>query len=132
MQPSNPGLRAGILRQAIKGSARALIFSQSRALTCRDGTSSDREIVRMGEWQDVHVGLVGDAVQIRGFLLWQVEWRRTSEDPIKLPHTRYRHQHHLFVIYEVGPLDDQVRFAAGELSNGVWGFYVPSGTVAFG
>ncbi len=39
-------------------------------------------------------------------------------------------------IDEVGSIDDPVRFAAGELSHGVWGFYVPAsargtGTLAF-
>jgi len=45
---------------------------------------------------------------------------------MQLPHPSHRHRRHRFDIYEIGSLDHPVRFAAGELSNGAWGFYVPA------
>ena len=79
----------------------------------------------MSGWRDVHVGMEGDGVRINGLAVWLQEWRRTGEDALELPHPSYRHQRHRFDVYEVGSISDPVRFAAGELSNGVWGFYVP-------
>jgi hypothetical protein len=80
----------------------------------------------MAGWRAVHVGLEGDGVEIRSVKLWNEEWRRTGQPALQLPHPSYPHQQHRFDIYEVGAPDDPVRFAAGELSNGVWGFYVRS------
>ncbi|CAN5385053.1 hypothetical protein BH10PLA2_BH10PLA2_01930 [soil metagenome] len=82
--------------------------------------------VEMSEWRDVHVGFEGDGVKISGIAVWQQNWRRTGEEAIQLPHPSYQHQRHRFDIYEVGPTDSLIRFAAGELSNGVWGFYIPA------
>jgi hypothetical protein len=78
----------------------------------------------MNEWRDAHVAFEGDEVTIGGIEVWRQAWRRTGEDPVQLPHPTHRHQRHRFDIYEAGPIDRPVRFAAGELSNGVWGFYI--------
>jgi hypothetical protein len=43
-----------------------------------------------------------------------------------LRHPTYPNQTHQYDIYEIGDAERPVRFAAGELSNGVWGFYVPA------
>ena len=80
----------------------------------------------MSAWRDVHVGTEGDDLRLGGIDVWRQSWRRTGEDPMQLPHPSYQHQHHRFHIYEIGSLDHPVRFAACELSNGVWGFYVPA------
>jgi hypothetical protein len=78
----------------------------------------------MSEWRTAHVGLEGDGVKIGGVEVWQEEWRRSGEEAVMLPHPSYPDQHHRFDIYDAGPQDRPVRFAAGELSNGVWGFYI--------
>jgi hypothetical protein len=83
-------------------------------------------VIAMGGWRDVHVGAEGDDVAIDGCSLWQHAWRRTPDAPLSLPHPDHRDQRHRFDVYEAGTIDDPVRFAAGELSNGVWGFYVPA------
>jgi hypothetical protein len=80
----------------------------------------------MSGWRDVHVGFEGDGVMIGGVAIWRQAWRRVGEAPLDLPHPGYPHQLHCFNIYQVGSVDDPVRFAAAELSNGVWGFYVPA------
>lgn len=67
----------------------------------------------------------GDGVEIRGVKIWGEEWRRTGLPPLQLQHPSHRHQTHSFDIYEVEDVNDPIRFAASELSNGVWGFYVP-------
>lgn len=79
----------------------------------------------MSNWCAVHVGVEGDAARIGGLPVWAQFWRRTGEAAVLLPHPCYPAQRHRFDIYEAGPPERRVRFAAGELSNGVWGFYVP-------
>lgn len=76
-------------------------------------------------WRDVHVGFEGDGLKIGGVKVWSAEWRRTDLRAVQLPHPAHPHQRHMFHVYEVGNGPKPVRFAAGELSNGVWGFYVP-------
>jgi hypothetical protein len=79
----------------------------------------------MTVWRDVHVGIEGDGLEIGGVKVWRHEWRSTGEPRLNLPHPSYRNQTHRYDIYEIGNAENSVRFAAGELSNGVWGFYVP-------
>ena len=76
-------------------------------------------------WRDVHIGFGNDGVEIGGVNIWESDWRSTGQEAIQLPHPAYPHQGHRFDIYEAGDIQNPVRFAAGELSNGVWGFYVP-------
>jgi hypothetical protein len=76
-------------------------------------------------WRDVHVGFEGDDLKIGGVGIWDADWRRTGLEAVQLPHPAHQHQRHRFDVYEVGEEKHPIRFAAGELSNGVWGFYVP-------
>jgi len=80
----------------------------------------------VSRWKNVHVGFEGDGVKVGGLQIWDENWRPTGETAVLLPHPSYPHQRHRFDIYEVGPQERPIRFAAGELSNGVWGFYVPA------
>lgn len=75
-------------------------------------------------WTDVHVGLEGDGLRIGGLAVWQEKWKPVGED-LDLPHPAHPLQTHRYRVYEIGDAPC-IRFAAGELSNGVWGFYVPS------
>jgi hypothetical protein len=79
----------------------------------------------MRPWRDVHVGFEADGLKIEGLEVWKHDWRSTDLQPIDLPHPSYRSQMHRYTIYEIGDAARSVRFAAAELSNGVWGFYVP-------
>ena len=76
-------------------------------------------------WRDVHVGFANDGLRIGGLDVWEHKWRRAAADPLELPHPAYPNQRHFYDIYDIGDTHAPVRFAAGELSNGVWGFYVP-------
>ena len=80
----------------------------------------------MSKWRNVHVGFENDGLTIAGVEVWREAWRPTGSPSVQLPHPSYPNQHHDFNIVEVGSLGCPIRFAAGELSNGVWGFYVPS------
>jgi hypothetical protein len=75
-------------------------------------------------WFEIHTGIEGDDFELGGIEVWRQNWRRTNEDTLRLPHPSYPKQFHSFFIYEIGSLDDPIRFAAAELSNSVWGFYI--------
>ncbi|MDT4329940.1 hypothetical protein ACQE3E_03945 [Methylomonas sp. MED-D] len=77
-------------------------------------------------WKPVHVGVEGDGVSILGLKLWKFKWQSVGQEPIVVPHPSYLHERHQAWVYEVETSSKVVRFAAGELSNGVWGFYVPT------
>lgn len=79
-------------------------------------------------WDPVHVGLEGTALSISGINPWLYanNWRRAQEEQIVVPHPSYRQERHRAWIYEITSNGKTARFAATELSNGVWGFYVQS------
>ena len=79
----------------------------------------------MTVWRNVHVGIEDDGLGIEGLEVWKHAWRRTSEPPLDHPHPSYPDQMHRYGIYEIGAPKHPVRFAAAELSNGVWAFCVP-------
>jgi hypothetical protein len=79
----------------------------------------------MTVWRVVHVGFEGDSLKIGGLEVWKNEWRSTGEPHLNLPHPSYPNQIDRYAIYEIGDAGHSVRFATSELSNGVWGFYVP-------
>ena len=80
----------------------------------------------MTEWRSVHIGTADDELRIHGIEVWKHEWRSTKETSLRLPHPSYPSQTHAFDVYEIDGLLHPIRFAAGELTNGVWGFYIPS------
>lgn len=80
---------------------------------------------RRPRWRAVHVGLEGDDLEIDSVKIWQEDWRRIDGEGLELPHPSYPRQRHGFRVCEVGSIDHPVRFAVGELSNRVYGFYVP-------
>ena len=66
-------------------------------------------------------------LEIGGLRVWKHKWRSTGEPAVHLPPPRYglTFTTHAFHIYEIGDISHPVRFAAGEISNGGWEFYVP-------
>lgn len=78
-------------------------------------------------WEPVHVGPEGAALSIGGLNPWLHvhEWRRAQQEFIVVRHPAHRHERHRVWVYTVTINGRTTRFAAGELSNGVWGFYVP-------
>jgi len=51
------------------------------------------------------------------------KWQDTNEK-VELPHPEHTHQMHNYTIYNYAGVDG-LRFALSELSNGVYGVYVP-------
>lgn len=76
-------------------------------------------------WQSVHIGFEGAALSIDGVNPWNHSWVGLSADPIVVAHPSYPDQRHSATAYEISLFEKRVVFAAAELSNGVWGFYVP-------
>jgi hypothetical protein len=81
--------------------------------------------IAMTVWRDVHVGIERDSLKIGGIEVWKHKWRSTGELPLDLPHPSHPNQTHQYDIYEIEDAGNSVRFATSELSNGVWGFYIP-------
>ena len=76
-------------------------------------------------WRAVAVVAEGDRVLIQGQNPWGVSWISSNEAPIVVAHPSYPSQSHRASIYELDSARP-IRFAACELSAGVWGFYVPA------
>jgi len=79
----------------------------------------------MTAWQMTYIGIDGDDAEINDLKVWKHKWRSLHLPPVKLPHPQYPNQIHDYWIYEIGDPAHPMRFAAGELSACVWGFYVP-------
>ena len=80
----------------------------------------------MDRWAVLGIVSEGQPIYIGGLNLWEHEWQQVERDPIPLPHPQYRLEMHQMRVYKIEGSVKQVRFAAGELSAGVWGFYVPA------
>lgn len=85
-----------------------------------------RDTVTPG-WEFVSIGFENDAVDLGGGVNpwpYSARWVGTGER-IVVAHPSYPTQRHDMHVYALAGSDPEVRFAAGEFSNGVWGFYVP-------
>jgi hypothetical protein len=81
--------------------------------------------VEMAGWRSCHIGFQNDGLRIGGADVWTQKWRRVDTLALQLPHPTYPTQRHRYDIYEMGDPAHPIRFAVSELSNGVWGFFVP-------
>lgn len=80
----------------------------------------------MTNWKAVDVVIEGHPIDVGGINPWDYEWRRVESDRLELPHPAYPSQLHAMNVYEIDGPDGAVRFATGELSANVWGFYLPA------
>jgi len=76
-----------------------------------------------GGWQAAHVGFENDGLVLDGLPVWSLTWREESAEAVMLAHPAHPTQQHAFTVYTIDDGARATRFAAGELSNGVWGFY---------
>lgn len=76
-------------------------------------------------WRQVHIGFSDDGLTIGGLDVWALPWRSVDMAPLQLAHPAYPEEMHRFTVQEIQDGPAVARFAASELSNGVWGFYVP-------
>jgi hypothetical protein len=73
-------------------------------------------------WRFVAIGVEGEAVLLDGVDVWQAPWTGTGSK-VTVPHPQYPEQRHGVDEYRVDTPSGLVTFAAGEYSNGVWGFF---------
>jgi hypothetical protein len=92
-----------------------------------------------GGWEAAHVGFANDDLVLDGLSVWSLEWRAEGDEQVMLAHPAHPTQHHAFDVFNIDDGARATRFAATELSNGVWGFYrwrvpadAPSGESADG
>jgi hypothetical protein len=76
-------------------------------------------------WRFVSMVLDGQATDVAGVNPWDVEWTPTHRR-VTVAHPRHPSQRHTMFTYEVAGTTPTIVFAAGEFSNGVWGFFVPA------
>ena len=75
-------------------------------------------------WTPVGVVLERDPIEIDGVNPWEQSWKSTDEIA-DVRHPAYPTQVHDVSVYVMTVEGRDILFAAGELSNGVWGFYRP-------
>lgn len=75
-------------------------------------------------WRFVSIGFWSDPVDVRGVDPRTFDWGRTK-GWIVVAHPSYPHERHSMFVYELADQTPPLVFAAGEFSNGVWGFFVP-------
>ena len=76
-------------------------------------------------WLSVGMCRDGDEFDLAGLNPWQHEWFSQS-DQIVVAHPSYPSQRHDASVYVIQTADRVVRFAAGEMSNQAWAFFLPS------
>lgn len=77
------------------------------------------------EWRPAHVSFENDGLEIGGLGVWTHTWRAVDAAPLHLAHPAHPDETHRFRVQEIVEGSNLVRFAVSEVSNGVWGFYVP-------
>ena len=76
-------------------------------------------------WRLVGVVTEGGSIDVAGLNPWDVRWESTLQR-ITVAHPSYPEQRHSLAIWRAAAPDRRaLTFAAGELSNGVWAFFVP-------
>lgn len=75
----------------------------------------------MTDWKHKNTVPDGEECKLNGINVWDYQWIYTGKT-IAVKDPLY-HQVHKMMIYEIKTDTKTVTFAAGEFSNGVWGFY---------
>lgn len=77
-------------------------------------------------WRLVGVVTEGGSIDFGGLNPWEVRWESTLRR-VTVVHPSYPMQRHSLDVWRAAAADGRsVDFAAGELSNGVWAFFVPA------
>ncbi|MCW0483668.1 hypothetical protein [Gaoshiqia sediminis] len=75
----------------------------------------------MTEWKHKKTVPDGEKCKLNGINVWDYKWIPT-QNSIIVKDPLYK-QDHKMQIFEIKTDNKTVTFAAGEFSNGVWGFY---------
>jgi hypothetical protein len=76
----------------------------------------------MMTWKYVGSCFDGLPLEIDGINVWKYRWNIVEPTSVHVMDPRYGLKFR-FGVYEIVAEGNSVRFAAGEFSNGVWGFY---------
>jgi hypothetical protein len=74
-------------------------------------------------WQFAGSSNEGEAFQIGGVNVWDQGWQVSAGEEAHVNDPVYG-QGFIFRVFTIQDGDEKIEFAAGEFSNGVWGFYV--------
>ena len=90
-----------------------------------DNASDLGQRLAAGRWKAVGAVSEGQRIRSGGANPWEHKWEPRGAH-VQLPHPLHRQERHRMDIFQftVGPRT--IVFAAGELSPGVFGFYVPA------
>jgi hypothetical protein len=77
------------------------------------------------KWIPVGVVFEDGPIDVQGVNPWLYAWQ-DLHTRIELYHPTYPNQRHMMDIYRIDAPSGQILFATGELSNGVYGFFVPT------
>jgi len=80
----------------------------------------------MKDWKLLKVVMDGEYLEIAGSNVWNCDWEASNIPPFEVPHPSYPSQRHKLSPYLIDAGGEKTLFAAGELSNCVWCFYVPA------
>ena len=72
-------------------------------------------------WKYIGTAIDGENFEINGLNIWDYEWKSVNEKVI-VKDPLYNNSHTIDV-YEIEADGLQIKFAAGEFSNLVWGIY---------
>ncbi len=78
------------------------------------------------DWTLLSVVIGGEYLEIDGVDIWMGEWNDLSLRTLEVPHPSYPSQKHMLHLYYIESQEKCTLFMAGELSNCVWCFYIPS------
>jgi hypothetical protein len=85
---------------------------------------SDPQSVTAG-WRPVGMCGDGEVFDLEGLNPWEHKWYSQSER-IVVAHPFYPAQRHDVGVWVIRAPDRVIRFAAGEMSNGAWAFFLPT------
>lgn len=74
-------------------------------------------------WKFHCAGPEDTQLEIEGVRIWQHKWLRAAQEQVEVRDPHYG-QTYQFDIYEIHNGEKSIKFAAGEFSASVWGFYV--------
>ena len=73
-------------------------------------------------WQFAGSSTKGDAFEIKGVKVWDQGWQVLPGEEARVSDPVYG-QSYIFKVFSIQDDEEQIEFAAGEFSNGEWGFY---------
>ncbi len=77
-------------------------------------------------WRFLWIGFEGEGPSLEGLDPWKHEWHDLGFPSIVVAHPSHPRERHPMWVYEIRTDKKTIKFAAGEFSNQVWGFFLPN------